>query len=389
MFQTIILIILILMVLVLLYDFIPEFKDWLGRIKIGTVYDDEEWERSLERVISQWLSKGAPKVPKDEKSRLKLIKDIKNINVTSSVDYWQDASVLKASSSIDDESIQKNIDGLVGKYIDASTGNWKSQPKRIDCAMLSYELLMSPFTDNKAIAPAMDYVAELIRSLAEKYGSVPYNENESDVRFVDTVGMICPFLIKYAGVYGKPEYIDIAIKQIKTYHDYGLNGELNIPFHCYNERNKAPLGICGWGRGCAWWALGLTDSLKVLIDIKGHNSDKALILKYLIAVLDSLKKYQRRDGSFGRMIFCNSAEDSSAAAMLAYCYSFMWSLIQNDEYRTVAENVLGHLKGCTRRNGVIDYSQGDTRGIGFYSDSFTVMPAAQGFAVAAIYQGRF
>ena len=35
----------------------------------------------------------------------------------------------------------------------------------------------------------------------------------------------------------------------------------------------------------------------------------------------------------------------------------------------------------TRRNGVIDYCQGDTYGIGYYSKLFSVMPFAQGLAL--------
>jgi len=35
----------------------------------------------------------------------------------------------------------------------------------------------------------------------------------------------------------------------------------------------------------------------------------------------------------------------------------------------------------TRRNGAIDFSQGDTKGIGIYASTFDVMPFTQGLAI--------
>jgi len=39
------------------------------------------------------------------------------------------------------------------------------------------------------------------------------------------------------------------------------------------------------------------------------------------------------------------------------------------------------LMGVTRRNGVLDMCQGDTKGIGMYSDVWSLMPFAQGMAL--------
>ena len=38
----------------------------------------------------------------------------------------------------------------------------------------------------------------------------------------------------------------------------------------------------------------------------------------------------------------------------------------------------------TRRNGEIDFSQGDTKGIGLYSTTYDIMPFTQGMALRAI-----
>lgn len=383
----VIIILLLVVVFVLGFDFLDSFINWLGRIKIGTITDDHEWKQATEKVIDRWLDGYTPKVPTNANKRLKLISTVKNIGKVESTDYWQKAAVIKAASSLGDRD--EGVFRILDEFIDTESGKWTKTPERIDCAMLAYELLCCDYVDNKLIRPAMDYVADFIERLYNENGTVPYNENEKDVRFVDTVGMICPFLMKYAIAYNEPRFVDIALDQIKEYRKYGFDKETGIPYHCFNVKTKAPLGICGWGRGCAWWAVGITDSLKTLMESKTYNIEKVKLLKYCVEFVLLMKKYQRDDGAFARMIFTSSLEDSSASAMLAYCFAYISKLTENDELEECCKKTLRHLKICTRRNGVIDYAQGDTMGIGFYSYGFCVVPAAQGFAVAAVNEIDF
>lgn len=380
--MSIVIILLLLVVLVILsFDYIDILLNWLGRIKIGTIQDDSEWKKATEKVVEKWLHSGTPKLPVNEHKKFKIIDAIKNSGKVMSTDYWQDAAVLKAAASMKD--VDSAIFDLLERYIDTDNGHWKIEPKKIDCAILAHEMLCCKFIDNDSVKPAMDNVAHFLKKLFDEYGTIPYNVNAKDVRFVDTVGMVCPFLIKYAVVYNQPEYVDIALDQIKEYKKYGFDKDTKIPFHCFNVRTKAPLGICGWGRGCAWWALGITDSLKALMTCNSYNIEKVTLLKYCIEFMAQMRQQQRDDGAFTRMIFTPSLEDSSAGAMLAYCFAHISKVIENDEFEMCCKKTLRHLKSCTRRNGVIDYSQGDTMGIGFYSDGFRIVPAAQGFTVAA------
>ena len=375
-----ILVILLIAVVILGFDYLDIFFNWLGRIKIGSIHDDGEWKNKTERVILKWLN-GAPKVPVNENKKFRLISLIKNGRKIESTAYWEDASVLKAADKIDDSD--EGIIALLDKYIDLDSGEWRDEPKKIDAAMLAYEMLCCDAIDNDLIKPAMDCLAKQLNNLYEKYGTVPCNEGVKDVRFVDTIGMLCPFLMKYAVEYNEPRFVDIALDQIKEYKKYGFDRDTKIPCHCFDVKNKAPLGIYGWGRGSAWWAVGITDSLKTLMTAKTYNAEKVLLLKYFIEFMTVIKVYQREDGAFARMIFTESLEDSSAGAMLAYCFAYAYKLTGNDSFKTACTDTLKHLKTCTRRNGVIDYSQGDTMGIGFYSSELRVVPAAQGFAVAA------
>ncbi len=382
-----IIILLLLIIFVLCFDFMDPVMTWLGRIKIGTITDDKEWKKATQKVIDRWLDGYTPKVPTNENKRLKLFSAIKSIGKVESTEYWQDAAVLKAATAMGERD--EGVFRLLDKYIDMESGEWETKPERTDCAMLAYEMLCCDYVDNDLIKPAMDYVAEYLEKLYEEFGSVPYNTNAKDVRFVDTVGMICPFLMKYAVVYNEPRFVDIALEQIKEYRKHGFDKETKIPCHCFNVKTEAPLGIYGWGRGCAWWAIGITDSLKSLMESKTYHIEKVTLLKYCVEFAGVMKNYQRDDGAFTRMIFTSSHEDSSAGAMLAYCFAYLANLTESEELSECCKRVLNHLKICTRRNGVIDYAQGDTMGIGYYSDSLRVVPAAQGFAVAATKEISF
>lgn len=376
-----IIILLLIVIFVLCFDFLDPALNWYGRIKIGTIADDNEWTKVTRKVIDKWLNRGTPELPLNENKRLRLFSMIKNAGKVSSTAYWQDAAVLKAASAMGDRD--EGVFRLLDNYIETESGEWKKTPTRIDSAMLAYEMLCCEYIDNDSIRPAMDFTAEYLEKLYEEYGTIPYNVNVKDIRFVDTVGTVCPFLMKYAVVYNEPRFVDIALEQINEYREKGFEKELKIPCHCFNVKTGAPLGVYGWGRGCAWWTIGITDSLKALMESETYFIEKAKLLKYCVEFSAVMKNYQREDGAFERMILTESLEDSSAGAMLAYCFAYLAKLTDNEELEEVCKKTLRHLKSCTRRNGVVDYAQGDTRGIGFYADGFRVVPAAQGFAVAA------
>lgn len=383
MFAAVLSVILLMIIAVLLYDFLSDFLNWFGRIKIGRITDDSEWINSVREVVADWLTKGAPEVPKNENRRLKLIEKIKNRKKVSPICCWQDAALLKAATEKIDDAAAECVGALMERYIDGLTREWKIKPEKMDSAILAYEMLANSYTDSKKIEPAMKTVAEMLREQYEKYGYIPYNKDIPKICFVDTVGMVCPFLIRYASEYKKTEFVNIALKQMVQYRKDGFDDLTGLPYHCFNTETKARLGIIGWGRGCGWWAVGVADSLKELLKFDGMEKEKTLLLKMIVSFLDGIEKYIGENGEVGRMLLNSSLPDSSAAAMLAYCFAFIASLTKKEKYAETAKKILSNLKSATRRNGVIDYSQGDTMGIGYYSPGFLVVPAAQGFAAAA------
>lgn len=379
--MTVIVIFLLIIIAILGYDLWEDFLTWLGRIKIGRL-TDSEWHDKTRKILLKWMSKGTPEVLINDNKKVNILKKINDYGKITSVTYWQDASLLKAANSMN-ENLESEVKNLAERFIPSADGEWKFLPKRIDSAMFCYELLSSKYIDPEKIKPAMGNSAYMLKVAAEKNGSIPYNETFPKYRLVDTVGMVCPFLIKYALVYNEKEYIDIAMKQIREYCKNGIDEKTKLPFHGFCDETFEPLGVCGWGRGCAWWAIGLVDSLRALLDAEGFNREKAELLKLSIEFLDTMKKYIHDDGTVDRIVVSFSIQDSSACAMLAYCYAYMADLLKNEEYKNLAEKMRRKLKFVTRRNGIVDFSQGDTHGIGFYSEKLCIVPAAQGFTIAA------
>lgn len=376
---------LLIVVIVFTFDYYRIFLNWFGRIKIGQWENESQWRQKIKEAADKWAKNGVPFVPEHENERNVLYKKLKNAGKKSTIAYWQEAALLKTASLNSDGA---GAQSLVERYIEPFSGQWISPPERPDAAMLSYEILCCRFIDKNDVKPAMDFMAKLLLDSYNENGFIPYNPTVPDMAFVDTVGMICPFLIKYACTYDRPAFADIAMKQILTYRRFGFDDTLGLPYHCVNMKTKVHSGISDWGRGSAWWLLGLTDSFISIIDMDGFNKQKVTLLKLCLETVERFGKYVNEDGFVNRMLTVQSLPDSTATAMYAYCFSALYGILKDESLIVKKQKMLDALETATRRNGVIDYSQGDTPGIGYYASGFSVMPAAQGFACAAVFSEK-
>ena len=226
----------------------------------------------------------------------------------------------------------------------------------------------------------MDYSIGIIEKNICEDGMIAYTSDKNvDERYVDTLGFVCPFLQLYSNIYAEEKFSKISLEQINQYNKYGLLHDTYLPNHAYNPKNKLPLGVYGWGRGVAWYVIGLIDTY---IEIK--DSDEKLILKQNIKnVADSYINYQREDGGFGSILQNERTYDSSATAVLAYFYSRCYEIFENPKYLEVSNKCLQKIKSVTRITGKVDWCQGDTKDIGVHSQTFDIMPFAQGFTLRA------
>ena len=123
------------------------------------------------------------------------------------------------------------------------------------------------------------------------------------------------------------------------------------------------------------------DSFENMEDLSRREQLKAWIEEAAEGILS----FQRQDGGFGSIVQSSKTYDSSATAVLAWFYARCAELFDRPAYAEAAEKCLQKLLKCTRVSGAIDWCQGDTKGIGVFSQTYDIMPFAQGMCLRAIH----
>lgn len=357
---------LILIILLLSVPYVVDFFVngivFVKRLKIGRWKDIELWDKSIYLICKKWIKK-SPTVKKTDNSKLILFDMIKGNYRNNTIQSWQIALVYLASC----EREKINQWRL---YINEN-GTWKNQPKEVDYSLLAYAILKD--CENKVnIKSAMDEMYQLILNRVGDDGSVCYRNYCKDDRYVDTVGFIAPFLALYGTTYQIEKAKELALDVIYQYYRNGFHKQSLLPVHAYKVNTLYPLGIYGWGRGVGWFLLGIIDTYQILKDEKLEQIILDLANKYI--------EYQREDGAYSSIVHLKQSPDSSATSVFAYFYANCSELFDNEKYYHISIKAIKYLMKVTRRNGEIDFSQGDTKGIGYYSMTFDIMPFTQGMA---------
>lgn len=338
------------------------YKRW----KIGRWENKREWLDAVINVSNRWFYH-APIVKKTDQTRY-LLKDIIQGNYkNNTIQSWQIGGLYLGLSEK-----RKDIDKLQNQLINVQTGYWKEKPREVDYALLAYGILKS--SDNvQKIKPAMDEIYQLILDrYQESDQTICYRMSLPEIRFVDTIGFICPFLMCYSKKYNCEKARVIAENQIMQYYKTAYMEHSGLIAHAYDNEIEVPLGIYGWGRGMGWWMLGIMDSY---LEIPSEQ------LKNLIKeTADKLMKLENSNGGFSSNLALKNNTESSVTAIAAYFYQKCYEITSKKQYQEVSERCIKVLMKNTRRNGEIDFSQGDTKGIGIYSLTYDIMPFTQGIA---------
>lgn len=372
--QIVLILIILFVLFVVSFDAVPFLKDIFSRRGMGSL-TGEQWRTAAENTALKWLQKGMPIVPKKNNTRLRIIDVIKDDYKVNAVQSWQEGSVLLAADEFSPEKAKDFIEKkLQQKNI--------LELNRVDTAMLAFAMMKNEKIGKEKIKEFVEKKAEMLLKIYNENGTVPYGGN-SNILFVDTIGLVCPFLAQYAVDYGDKKALEIAITIIEEYYLHGFHQELKLPVHCFDKRNDAPIGIYGWGRGCAWWAIGLADTYKAIEHKDGCESEKNFLRNLIDSFAETMVNYQSENGAFDRNLLLFSGEDSSATAMLCYFLSFAGKITAKSDYYASSAKAMKYIYSVTRKDGTVDWSQGDTMGAGFYSTASIIVPAAQGFALRA------
>ncbi len=378
----------LLIVIVAAIDLYPQLMEWQSRIKIGRWKDRALWADSvLDKSIS-WL-RNTPAVKLRDNSRLIIIDILKGNYKRKSIQNWQQAALFLGLSDgyakTGDDSILQYLQGFLSSKINEK--GWKQKPADTDIGILGYAFIEAKWLDKRKFRPAFDELYDFLQSMKGTDGTIMYRKHTSQMRYVDTIGFVSPFLVKYGLEYGNDQAIEDGCRQILEFNKFGMYPNGFIPCHSYNIDTKLTAGLFGWGRGLAWYAIGLIDSWRALPD--DHQMKKLLegsVVEFAMMAL----RFQNSKGGWNWLVMNpNSVTESSATSAIAYFLSHAEKIPEISEACAKARDLaVSHLMKVTKRDGAIDMCQGDTKDIGVYSQEFGILPFAQGFALRTFYNLR-
>lgn len=377
----------IIILIIFLIDWIPQFNTWQSRIKIGQFQSQDDWKNKVFDLSKKWIFK-TPTITITDNSRLIIIDILKGNYKKNAIQHWQEAALLLGLIEEYKSSKSEATKVIINTYLDSkidANGNWKQLPTEIDSVILGYALISIPWLDFGKNKPAFDSLYQLILSLKGEDGTIAYKKHSKHFRYVDTIGFICPFLVEYGIKFDQEEAIHLAVLQITEFNKYALLNQTFIPCHTYNLETKLPVGLFGWGRGLGWYAIGLIDAWNALPD--NHLAKKQLE-ENVIQFAKMAMQFQQKNGGWHWLITNKSSQfDSSTAATLAWFLANASTIESiSTECESAKESALQFLQKVTRRNGAIDFSQGDTKGIGIHSQRFDILPFTQGFVLRTLHK---
>ena len=303
---------------------------WYKRIHFGKWTNRREWQASVEKVSRRWVT------------HLPLIPDGDNKKRNHNVKSWQYAGLLLG---LDDSFSKRFLETHPNLFLTPS----------VDKALLLYVLYRKNQISKEIL---LDYAQKLIPDVEH---TIPYRKNLPDIRFVDTIGMLIPFLFACG-------WESLALEQIEEYDNALLKGV--FPPHAFDIKKGLPLGVYDWGRGLGWYILGITET----DGLKGND-------ERIVRLAEEMLGLRRQDGGLGCFFFSPSHMESSATALLGLLFLKAFHLTQRQDFLSAAKEAERALMRMTRRDGAVDYGQGDTIGIGLYSLRFDILPFSQGMTL--------
>ncbi|MCR5043477.1 MAG: hypothetical protein K6A93_04975 [Bacteroidaceae bacterium] len=328
-----------------LVDIFVYLQEWQSRIHIGRWKDRIEWQQALERTSRRWL-KHTPVVRKTSNTRLLLWDMVRGAFCSSTIQKWQDAGLLLGLNEVDARKYTQHHQILFDFK--------KLEPEDL---LLAYVLLKHHCLTDEQQHIILSFYDDL-----KDVGTIAYRPWLKKVRFVDTIGMVLPFFHACG-------WDELAIRQLKEYDDALLHGI--YPAHAYDLEKKLPLGVHDWSRGIGWYTLGLVEAATL-----PGNKER------IIHLSEAMLQHQNVDGGFSCFVF-NQQErmESSGTVLIGLLFVAAYQISQDKRFLTAAFRIEKALMKATRRDGALDYCQGDTYGIGYYSHLFSVMPFAEGLAL--------
>lgn len=352
-----------------------------GRFHIGRWQDRRAWQEALARTAAAWTRR-MPAVPKRDQGRRILWEMARGTYADAAIQGWQAAGLFLGlhayAADRKDEALKERLRRSLEEHELLKNDPGVPAPERweADRLLLDYAVLEAGCRGADRVAEA---AAALLESLRTEEGTLAYRRRQPRVRYVDTIGLACPLAAACAARAGNEEYWSLAVKQVQEYDRALLPGS-SFPAHGFELERGYPLGLHDWSRGLGWYALGLCELYRRMSRHGRPEADE--MARRILALAEELLPLQKKSGGFGWMAARpESVFESSGTALLGFLLLTAFRISGQERFLKAAFRAEKALMGVTRRNGALDMCQGDTKGIGMYSDAWGIMPFAQGMAL--------
>lgn len=208
-------------------------------------------------------------------------------------------------------------------------------------------------------------------------GTIMYRKQHT-AAYLDTLGMVCPFLMRYGVENKNNEAIVLAMNQFRTFFQHGMDTASELPYHGYDIENDLKCGIVGWGRGLGWMLFGMCESLTWM----DKQSEQYTELDNQISNLfDVVLKYQKKDGSFSwQLQALDGPSDSSVAGMIGYSLlKYAKTTNKINTYKAVILIIEKSVLSNVSNEGVVSGSSAECRGFSMYPQQFETNSWGQAF----------
>lgn len=331
-----------------------------------------EAEAMIEKLIMQMqydlLHYSDESVTKKIKRILRMLMRFQNTGKPDSF-FWPNAMVAHALAESLTQYPQDGTREVLEQYVD----RWLQKNKKIayvDQVMNGYAICelyeLNPRQSYIKILEQMkDYLTNCERA---SDGSFLYRANQKEIVYADTIGMVCPFLCRYAVLVGNAELTELAVKQFVNFRERGFDPASRLPYHAYHAVNGQKLGIIGWGRAVGWILMGMVDSMQYL---QGQTLDT--VRELYQEMVCSIMTYQRPDGFFSwQLQAMEGPRDLSATAMILGAVQAAIEKGNLDEtfysYVERGKNAILHTQN------VLDFCLAECEGLGSYPQHYGRYP---------------
>lgn len=221
-------------------------------------------------------------------------------------------------------------------------------------------------------------------------GILPYRATQPEDVYVDSIGIVVPFLARYAYVRANQRAARMATDQLVHFLDHGMDTHTGLPYHGYHAKTGVRQGIIGWGRACGWLLLGMAEYLIWIKDTQYHDifpGEYVRIKEEFCNLVTRIERYRVKEGYFTWLITASEGPvDTSATALMAVAVlrAGQADILEKQTALNIAKRGMKAI-AQSQTEGRIENCSGECEGFGRYPQDYASYPWSIGPAVAADY----